>query len=228
MNSYLLEIKRPLQTAAVTIETQRRGKSQETYALLKHTETPNIVRGGTEALYPREGIEVVRRPDAGYSWYHSSSSRCLTFAAPEKMELIKQREWGRWMNTFFIGFFPKSDNLEFYNGDLFLKGLQMIGLSGDTRDGYRVHRACWYEKDPMSEISRLLESDGINTKDFRRRFEIVGEGFFDHLTKILSASSIKVENYVSPESFEAARALQTAQRKSNPKTCIGNLEICVT
>jgi len=222
MNSYLVEITSPMQIPAVAIETRAKARYSELYVLLKHQEGPNIVRAEHEALYPREGISVVRRSDGGNTWYHSNSSRCLTWGRPESKREAGQNNWGKQMTKLFREFCSKE--LQYIRGDLFLGNHQVIGLSARVIPGARIHRACWYETDPIKQIALLLEADGVNSEAFRERFEVARE-FFDYLVERLSPKRVAFEDYVSDESIREANELQKAKRMLRPKTCIGELEI---
>lgn len=226
MKSYLIRVKEPIEIPAITIETKERAKKGALFALLAHEEDPNIVRAEHEGLYPRNGISVVRRPDGGNTWYHSSKSRCITFAKPvDKYAKTDQNIWGEYMVSLFGGFSLKS--LNYSRGDLYQdNGRQTIGLSGriDRLQRFRLHRACWYEANPKKEIEHLLEADGVDMESFLENTDIA-KGFFDHAIYILKPKEVLAQDYISKSSMEKAIELQKAERVIPPKTCIGGLKI---
>jgi hypothetical protein len=224
MEAYLVRITEPMQIPAISIETKERGKKDEVYALLHHTERPNIVRSSMETLSSLDGITVTRRPDAGGSWYHSSGSRCLTIAMPAPRPVIAQLEFG----IRLIGLLNEFDPAQNYTcdrKDIFLDdGRQIVGMSGDTKEGSMLRRACWYESDPKLEITSLLTADGVDPEEFLRGLAIMQRGFFDYLAHELNAQEIHPNDYISQVSMRQAMELQNKECRYKPKTCVGNLE----
>ena len=117
----------------------------------------------------------------------------------------------------------------YHKGDIYLengmRGPQMIGLSGHVASsGSRIHRACWYERDPIDEITPLLTADGVDPHQFRKQLAIAPSGFFDYLSDKFSARFIPFADYVSEESRTKALALQRVAG-TPALTCVGSFGV---
>lgn len=230
--AYAIRITEPMQIPAVGHEIRIRGADRALFVLLEHDEGPCIVRGGGERL---KGLDrEVKRGDGGDTWYHSSGSRCLNFSLPYQASetypsdvegLLK--EWGQTTIGFLeSGGYAKPGGLyqcrDVYSINGEKLGSKVVGLSGKITpsEGTRIHRACWYEADPMEEITPLLVSDGFDPREFRAKLEIVNTGFFEYLIRGLSATEIAVEDFVSRKSWNMADEINKKKSGSEPKCCV--------
>ena len=234
--AYLLRITEPIQIPAVTFETMFRGRDKTIFVILEHQEGSCIVRGRDEFRrgFPKE----VKRPDSGKTWYHSTGSRCLTLAQPYQLHAKYSsdpkllagnflQDWGREIIDLLVKT-GHTGNFFYDKGDIYEKngsegkGPQIIGLSGRivNSEGVRLHRACWYEVDPISEIEPLLVRDKENPLEFRRRLSIANRGVFDYMVRRLNAQPIDIKEFVSDGSFQSANELQEYVGTKEPQSCV--------
>jgi len=225
--TYKITITNAMQTPAIVYETLERAKSAPLRILLEHEEPPNIVRGTMQEL-TRPRHHEVRRPDGGFSWYHAGTF-CFMYAEPvpsvaSKKHSDPQEDWGERIKHHLSAFSGKyGANLKYDNSDIFVDGKHLVGMSARTAQGVRVQRACWYEQNPILEISDLLIADGISPQAFASKLAIVEPGFFQYFMEQLEPSNISAQEFVSPLSKSRARELQrkTGKPKSRGSCVLG-------
>jgi hypothetical protein len=84
----------------------------------------------------------------------------------------------------------------------------------------KLQRACWYEKNPLDDIADMLKADGINPNDFKQRLQLVQPGLFESIADKLQAEEVRVEDFISPESWQRARKLQLCTNGSYRGSCV--------
>lgn len=232
MRSYRVTIDEPIEIIAAVYETKQRAANEgETIeVLLDHQEEPNVVRGYGEPLVYDEGEEgchaadegkIVKRPDGGLSWYHSSTG-CYMRAEPgtaDIEDIEEQRD--QWMDRLtglaaeVTGDEIEDDGMDVYTAE----GNQLMGASSDHRDlsdgeiGYNgdadLQRSCWYEAGPKDErLDSLLQDDGIDPDAFYESIAIPKSSLLALLDDQLDPEYVRAEDFVSSESMEMAERLQ--------------------
>ena len=215
IEKYVIDITDAMQVPAIVYEVRERAKKKALYLLLVHKEPPNIVRGTMQPLEKQNGVIEVKRPDGGFSWYHGGTY-CLMFAEPSAAVASKASEyfqdaWGARVKHFLAAFSSQyGTNVVYRNSDLFVgpDEKHLVGMSCQQGDSYRVQRACWYERDPISDITDLLRADGIDPKNFAAALQVVEEGFFGYLVYMLKPLRKSAHEFISQASMVKARDLQ--------------------
>ena len=221
--AYVLRITEPMQIPAVVYEMRRRvAQSQKPlHILLDHQEEPNVVRGSYQPL-ENPSIKEIKRPDAGLSWYHPKTL-CLTRGLPSPGFKLPQERWGDRLMDLLSQRGYGRNNLVYDGRDVYLLNgskKQLAGLSGWTSQGVKIQRACWYEEDPLPEITGLLKADRIDPKKFSEAFQLIHKGFFDYLIKKFQAQEIDVQDFISLESGLEAVVLQKKTDGHQRGSCI--------
>ena len=229
MTSYLITITDPMQIPAVVYEVRNRAAKGPLHVLLEHCESPNVVRGRNQP-FENKGFTEIRRPDGGLSWYHPKTF-CLIQGAPTKhprMVAQLQEGWGELLKNLLSENGYRRENLVYRDSDLFVKNgvpeRQLMGMSGwisKAQDvDVKVHRACWYEWDPVSDIAGLLRADKIDPFKFRERLALVRRGFFAYLMGELRAKEVDANGFISKYSRNKASLLQEESGGDIRGSCI--------
>jgi hypothetical protein len=221
--SYILRITDPMQIPAAVYETRERARHSPLHVLLEHREEPNVIRGVDQPM-TESGVLQIKRPDGGLSWYHPGTF-CLMWGAPSSNLAVNQMAWGNRVKGLLssVGYEPPS--LEYQDADIYLNNgtpqrRQLVGLSARIGKGFRVHRACWYEADPVPGISHMLRADGIDPRDFSNALAVVEGGLFGYLINNLDSQETDAGSFISGVSMEKARALQTETSGSKVGSCV--------
>jgi len=221
--AYVLRITEPMQIPAVVYEMRMRvAQSQEPlHILLDHQEEPTVVRG---ICQPLENLRIneIKRPDAGLSWYHPKTL-CLTRGLPSPGLKLQQERWSDHLMDLLSQRGYDRDSLVYDGRDVYRNNgskKQLAGLSAWMSQGVKIQRACWYEEDPIPEITELLKADGIDPKEFSEAFQLIHKGFFDYLINKLQAQEIDVQDFISTESGLEALVLQKKTDGHQRGSCI--------
>jgi len=230
MKAYLVKILDPIQTPAAVYESRTQALKEPLYVLLEHQEEPNVIRGRSQP-FEKNGVKEIRRPDGGRWWYHPHTL-CLISGEPVKQSttLTKfQETWGDLLKDFLASQGYDRDNLLYSNADLYLVNgsethKQIIGTSGwvsrENGRWIKIQRACWYERNPIPDISDMLRADGINPQEFQEKLHLVKEGFFKYLKEELKAKDVPINEFISPNSLSKAYELQKRRNGHLRGSCV--------
>lgn len=226
MENYLIRITGEEQIPGVVYETRSRAVKGPVGVLLVHEERPNVVRGRFQPLEHHDGIPEVRRPDGGLSWYHAGTF-CYMRGEPTtgaKNTAEAQELWGGVIID-LLRAFGYTEPLQYMNSDVYLPdGRQIVGMSGwlsqERRVLTKVQRACWYERDPMNDISDLLRADGIVPEKFASKIEMINPGFFEYLVEQCNPVEVDACAFVSRNSMARAYSLQHKKGGTLKGSCV--------
>lgn len=229
MKAYRVVIKLPLQIPAIVYETRKRAAEKPLWVLLDHQEPPNVVRGMSQPFEKHKGVVEVKRPDGGLSWYHPGTY-CLILGEKTDKTFNHnniQREWGdKLKGLLHLHEYDPAD-LAYENSDIFYMNgstRHLMGMSGwvskEGKQLVKVQRACWYEQNPMDDISDLLRADKIDPQAFEKKLALVNDGFCEYLSVLLKAKDVPAEDFITKESWMKARELQKRQSGSYRGSCV--------
>lgn len=245
MKTYHIVIKQPLQIPAIVYETRKRAAEKPLWVLLDHQEQPNVVRGMSQPFERHKGITEIKRPDGGLSWYHPGTYCLILGEKTDKLydHSTKQQEWGDKLKGLLHLHGHDPSLLKYNNSDIFYVNgstKHLMGMSGwigkekdkpaigkekseirkETAKPVKIQRACWYEQNPIQDISDMLRADGISPSAFEKRLALVNKGFFAYLTDLFKAQKVPAEQFISDESWIRARELQKRQSGSYRGSCV--------
>jgi len=228
IEKYLVDITDVSQIPAVVYEVRERAKEKALYVFLDHKEAPNVVRGRFQPLENSKHRLEVRRPDGGFSWYHASTY-CLMYGKPIASVIdaeVAQKAWGERVKHFLASFSSQyRTNVRWKNSDLYIgpDKKHLVGMSGwnSSGDGVRLHRACWYERDPIPDISDLLRADGINPEKFANSLQVVEKGFYNYLLDFFKPLRKSAQEFISQANMDKAHDLQKKKGQASARgSCV--------
>jgi hypothetical protein len=229
MNAYHIVIKQPLQIPAIVYETRKRAAKHPLWVLLDHQEQPNVVRGVSQPFEKHKRIVEIKRPDGGLSWYHPRTF-CLIKGEKTKnlynhQEL--QQDWGDKLKGLLHLHDYDPGMLKYSSADIFYVNgstKHLVGMSGwigrEKQDVVKVQRACWYEQNPVKDISDMLKADGISPAAFEKRLALVKEGFYAYLKGLFEAQKTSADQFISKESWARANELQKRKSGTYRGSCV--------
>lgn len=221
--SYLIrDINEPIETVAIVFETAARAAKSPIYAFLEHHEKPNIMRGRRQPL-ELPGMPEYKRPDTGKSWYHPVT-RCFMNGRSADFR-DTQAAWAEMMMTRLSEKGYDRGQLKFDNGDVFFSNGSVKHIMGTsiyiTPDKtVRVLRACWYEQNPLPEISDLLRADRIDPLEFEKCNGLVKGDLFSYLVERFRPVEIAAKKFISEKSMLDALELQKQKEGDVRGACV--------
>ncbi len=234
MKAYHIVIKQPLQIPAIVYETRKRAAENPLWVLLDHQERPNVVRGMSQPLEKRKGIVEIKRPDGGLSWYHPGTFCLIKGEKTEKLysHQALQQDWGDKVRGLLHLHNYDPEMLKYSNSDIFYVNgstKHLVGMSGwigkEKDNIVKIQRACWYEKNPIKDISDMLKADGISPAAFEKRLALVKGGFCSYLADLFNAQKVPADQFISNESWVHANELQKRKSGTYRGSCVmGNTE----
>ena len=228
MKAYFMRITEPMQIPAVVYETQARAVSEPVYVFLDHQEKPNVVRGRFQPMEGHEGITEIKRPDGGLSWAHPHT-RCMILAQPKDRSCIasSQESWGNSLKDWLVRKGYRASSITYSNSDLYLVNgstKHIMGMSGrigkENGRMVKLQRACWYEKNPMEDISDILKADKIDPCAFKQRLQLVQPGLFETIVDKFQPEEVLADEFISPASVQRAVKLQACTKGSYRGYCV--------
>ncbi|MDY6777621.1 MAG: hypothetical protein SVU32_03080 [Candidatus Nanohaloarchaea archaeon] len=226
-DAYRVTIDEPLQIPAAVYEAAKRARDGDTTidVVLDYQEDPNAVRGYGEPLaYSDEEVEnVVRRPDGGLTWYHSTTV-CYMRAEPETNEGVasKRDDWLDEVKGHLDDIIDDDTSIVDDGADIYVgSGEQLAGTSSQHRDGVDVHRCCLYDTDPRDEqLDALLQQDGIEPDTFYDAVTTPETSFDDRLDSLLNPETVEADDFIAEESMEKAEMLQERDHDHIRGSCV--------